>query len=744
MEPIIKDLGKVRPTIEGDYNSELNYEVLSIVFTKEKAYISKKETPANTPLTDEEYWMFFGLRKTVIDRGTGQTISAILVDANNIASGDFSVALGNQCKALGFGAFVCNSENEASGNNSHAEGYKTKATHADAHAEGGETIASGINSHAEGYATKTTNYQSHAEGSETESTGIASHSEGMKTKATGTASHAEGAITSEYRDTSQMLIQAGGIGSHAEGHAHGFYPYSTNFAKIIASGNGSHAEGYAESHGPEANIEASGNGSHAEGYANSQFSVKASGIGSHAEGCYTQALGNGSHTEGQGTVAKNDAEHAEGKYNKSNKRNVGTSEEIEALSTIHSVGIGSPGGHERNAHEIMQNGDHYIYGLGNYNGANPDIAKTLQEVINSKIDNTVNNLINYYLKSETYSKSEVQALIGAINQFHYEVYPTLPQTGSSNVLYLIGPIGTGFDKYEEYVYANNDWTKIGDTSINLNDYVTIAAFNAALANYTLAANVPVELGTGINSIQQKGTQCDAHGNYSCAEGNQTTADGEGAHAEGMGGTAEGDGAHAEGFGTLARNQAAHAEGLYTETNHIGEHAEGNYNLSNSGNTGAENTLHSVGFGYRDVPAHRTVRKNAHEIMENGDHYIYGIGGYDGTNAISEDVFPLADILPKVAYIPTNKINTSITVNEYNNIISSNFIKVQNFGIFNKLSYYDVAEYIDTFEILLGSDFDSIGSCFGDISINRTYSIESAELVILYTYNQSYYIKQISI
>lgn len=99
------------------------------------------------------------------------------------------------------------------------------------------------------------------------------------------------------------------------------------------------------------------------------------------------------------------------------------------------------------------------------------------------ITKSVDDLTNYYLKSETYTKNEVLQLIGAIQQFHYEVYATLPQTGASNVLYLIGPIGAGADKYEEYVYANNNWTRIGDTSIDLADYVTSSALSVTLANY---------------------------------------------------------------------------------------------------------------------------------------------------------------------------------------------------------------------------------------------------------------------
>lgn len=120
-----------------------------------------------------------------------------------------------------------------------------------------------------------------------------------------------------------------------------------------------------------------------------------------------------------------------------------------------------------------------------------DIASGVIPDVSQFITKSVNDLVNYYLKSETYTKAEVQGLIAAINQFHYEIYPstsavTNPQ---GNVLYLIGPTGTGTDKYEEYVYANNTWVKIGDTSIDLSGYVTTQALNAALANYTTTAEL---------------------------------------------------------------------------------------------------------------------------------------------------------------------------------------------------------------------------------------------------------------
>ena len=89
------------------------------------------------------------------------------------------------------------------------------------------------------------------------------------------------------------------------------------------------------------------------------------------------------------------------------------------------------------------------------------------------ITKAVNDLTNYYLKSQTYTKTEVNNLIAAIDQFHYEIAASTSAVTDpkSNVLYLIGPTGSGADKYEEYVYANNAWTKIGDTSLDLSPYV---------------------------------------------------------------------------------------------------------------------------------------------------------------------------------------------------------------------------------------------------------------------------------
>ena len=86
----------------------------------------------------------------------------------------------------------------------------------------------------------------------------------------------------------------------------------------------------------------------------------------------------------------------------------------------------------------------------------------------------------------------------------------------------------------------------------------------------------------------------------------------------------------------------HAEGRYTNAYNNAEHAEGQYNVSNKASTSfgnAGNTAHSIGIGTAD-----NDRKNAFEIMQNGDVYVKGIGGYDGTNAGASGVKTLQAVI----------------------------------------------------------------------------------------------------
>lgn len=88
------------------------------------------------------------------------------------------------------------------------------------------------------------------------------------------------------------------------------------------------------------------------------------------------------------------------------------------------------------------------------------------------ITNTVGNLTNYYLKSETYTQSEVNNLIGQIKTISIEVVNTLPTTGEDNKIYLVPKEGSTGDVYNEYIWVNNTWELIGSTQVDLTGYAT--------------------------------------------------------------------------------------------------------------------------------------------------------------------------------------------------------------------------------------------------------------------------------
>lgn len=177
---------------------------------------------------------------------------------------------------------------------------------------------------------------------------------------------------SGYCSIQQVNCKA--VDSHSSAFGNETYALGNNsFAEGFesqADGSNSHAEGY--------DSISTGNSSHAEGSV-----TRANGYASHSEGVETTANGEGSHAEGFATKTNNAAEHAQGRFNKSNK----ASDEFGSTgNTLHSVGIGKELGKEKNAFEIMQNGDAYFYGLGGYDGTNPSSAKPIASVVKPNLD----------------------------------------------------------------------------------------------------------------------------------------------------------------------------------------------------------------------------------------------------------------------------------------------------------------------------------------------------------------------
>ena len=313
-----------------------------------------------------------------IVKGEGENSALLKGNNDNTtnATGNFSTSFGYNTSAIG--------------NFSHAEGHTTSSSGAGSHAEGANTIANGGSSHAEGYGTYTTAAASHAEGYYTNAKADYAHAEGQETNALHVAAHAEGYKTTakKYAHAEGNGTEANGESSHAEGvstKAEGIISHAEG-RSTLAQGTTSHAEGReTQSHGESSHAEGHGTktfnkGSHSEGCntiagvptddSTPKANSLSDGMATHAEGNGTWAKGVASHAEGVATRTNNEAEHAEGKYNVSN------------INTIHSVGVGTKEKDRKNAHEITNDGKHYILGIGGYDGTKLDGATDVATVIN--------------------------------------------------------------------------------------------------------------------------------------------------------------------------------------------------------------------------------------------------------------------------------------------------------------------------------------------------------------------------
>ena len=121
-----------------------------------------------------------------------------------------------------------------------------------------------------------------------------------------------------------------------------------------------------------------------------------------------------------------------------------------------------------------------------------DIPTLISQLTNDSgfITNAVSDLVNYYTKDETYTKSEISNMISAIPKFSIQVVQSLPSSGISTTTIYLTPSGGGSgNSYSEYIYVNSQWELIGSTAVDLSDYYTKAQVNAMVT--------PVQSTTGI-------------------------------------------------------------------------------------------------------------------------------------------------------------------------------------------------------------------------------------------------------
>ena len=155
--------------------------------------------------------------------------------------------------------------------------------------------------------------------------------------------------------------------------------------------------------------------------------------------------------------------------------------------------------------------------------ANYYTKSQVNALIANFITASTQNLVYYYLKSETYSASEVDQLLAAIKQFTYEAVAELPTASAQTVgkIYLVPNAdpqqGNVKDEYitlttTEESTTTYSWECIGSTTIDLSNYYTkaqtdaaiTAALNAALSSYVTSAQMTQALTLALANYYTKG------------------------------------------------------------------------------------------------------------------------------------------------------------------------------------------------------------------------------------------------
>lgn len=368
-----------------------------------------------------------------------------------LAKGEGALVEGNNCLALG--------------KNSHAEGNGTIAANNSSHAEGTGTQAVGKYSHAEGLETLADGERAHAEGQEARATGKNTHAEGQGTLASGKNAHAEGRMDKvlnpidSFNDSIKSAATESKMYQTLSGEpAESLYTVGDRLWKISTNG-----EDWTDVFNQEITVtDVYGNGS-------AWFKLsKKLNIGNKAtryitiltdwEEAYPTncgALGACSHSEGVNTIATNEGEHAEGKWNKSN------SGESAGRKTVHSVGIGTGNRDRRNAIEIMQDGDIYLFDVGGYDGTNPAEATPINELIGRdlplQITGTYSNSDNEFTCTSGHSVADVKDALLAGTRVIVDV------TDSDNFRYVTTDISVVQDSGSWYAISHTFTSGIIDS-----------------------------------------------------------------------------------------------------------------------------------------------------------------------------------------------------------------------------------------------------------------------------------------
>lgn len=118
------------------------------------------------------------------------------------------------------------------------------------------------------------------------------------------------------------------------------------------------------------------------------------------------------------------------------------------------------------------------------------LSGSIENIIDVEISNQIKSSIVDNLLSDDVNKSLsakqgkiLKGIIDNLANTQFLVVDVLPSSDiKSNIIYLVKKKGSGTDIHDEYIYIENNWEKIGDTSIDLTNYYTKDQVDSQIQN----------------------------------------------------------------------------------------------------------------------------------------------------------------------------------------------------------------------------------------------------------------------
>lgn len=98
---------------------------------------------------------------------------------------------------------------------------------------------------------------------------------------------------------------------------------------------------------------------------------------------------------------------------------------------------------------------------------NGKISGNTQVIIPTN-NNQLTNGAGYQTAAQV--NAAINSAVSGITQFTFEIVSSLPDSGAAGKIYLVPITRSGENGYDEYIWVNSTWEKIGTTAIDLSGY----------------------------------------------------------------------------------------------------------------------------------------------------------------------------------------------------------------------------------------------------------------------------------